>query len=47
MLNILTHVRKPRKRIGREKEKERLREKEGGESRAVTANVISGEKCGA
>lgn len=37
MLNSLTRVRKPRKRIGREKD----------EGAAVTANVISGEKCGA
>lgn len=36
-LNSSTRVRKPRKRIGREKD----------ERAAVTANVISGEKCGA
>lgn len=37
MLNSLTRVRKPRERIGREKD----------ERAAATANVISGEKCGA
>lgn len=37
MLNILTRVRKPRERIGCEKD----------ERAVVTANVISGEKCGA
>lgn len=47
MLNILTRVRKPRRRIGREKDE---REVKGGRERkraAVTANVISGEKCAA
>jgi len=36
MLNSLTRVRKPRRRIGERRERA-----------AVTANVISGEKCGA
>lgn len=49
MLDTLTRIRNPRRRIGREKDA-RVRERERGgrgEGTAVTANVISGEKCAA